>query len=102
MALTINSTNITNQYNIQQKYAEVYKKNSKEQNNLISDNKPNPELEEIRDISNKDLKNYLSVDEKKVLKEVFGDLSVDKETLNIYNSSRSAELLKGSKIDIRL
>jgi hypothetical protein len=102
MALTINSDVISNQYSIQQKYADVYKKNSKENPNSLPDNKPNTVMNDIRDISNADLKNFLSVDEKKVLKEVFGDLSVDKESLNLYNSSKSAELLKGSKIDIKL
>ena len=56
----------------------------------------------MRDLSPSELKDFLSSDEKKVLKEVFGDLAVDKYSNNFYNSSKSTDLVKGSQIDIKL
>lgn len=101
MALTINQTQISNSYNQYNRTSDIYKKHSPEKN-FQSQNQPSRHIDTVRSMSNQDLKSFLSIDEKKVLKEVFGDLSVDKEVDVLYNSPHAIELLKGSKIDIRL
>lgn len=102
MALTINQASISNQYNIQQKYAEMYKQNNKQKVESTTQNEAHQSIEDLRDIGSSSLKNFLSSDEKKVLKEVFGDLSVDKQSQHLYNSTQLSKLLIGSKIDIKL
>ncbi len=101
MALTIQNNQIDNAYSLYQRTSDLYKKNTKDRQTLPA-NQANKEAESVRTLTSKDLKSFLSNDEKKVLKEVFGDLSVDKESILLYNSPNSINLLKGSKIDIKL
>ncbi|HOD53677.1 MAG TPA: hypothetical protein PKJ08_04050 [Candidatus Cloacimonadota bacterium] len=102
MAISNVQSHLSNTSNIYQKYTELYKSNNPTKQQVIPENQPNTQILEIRDISSSELKDFLSNDEKKVLKEVFGDLSVDKQTIPYYNSLKSTELLKGSQIDIKL
>ena len=101
MAITIHNNHIENSYNLYQRTTDVYKKNTKETANT-PDNQTSPINQTVTSYADQDLKSFLSNDEKRVLKEIFGDLTVDKETSVLYNSINSKELLKGSKIDIRL
>ena len=102
MAISNIQSHLSNTTNIFQKYAEQYKSNNSVKQQTNTQNQPGNHLNDIRNISCSELKDYLSSDEKKVLKEVFGDLSIDKHTTRFYNSTQSTELLKGSQIDIKL
>ncbi len=101
MAINILNNYQNTQSSIMQKYHDIYKTNNDEkivkQKNI---NKSN--VVELPEISKKDLREYLSVDEKRVLKEVFGDLNVDKNSHTPYNHSRSFDFFKGSQIDVKL
>jgi len=102
MAINNIQTQQSNAGNIYQKYTEKYRASKPEKKEIKISQKSNPHLDEMRDLSPSELKDFLSSDEKKVLKEVFGDLAVDKYSNNLYNSSKSTDLLKGSQIDIKL
>lgn len=100
MAINISNNYSNSQVSLMQKFHSVYQKNveekvSKPQNNINEDS-------QLRDISSKDIREYLSVDEKRVLKEVFGDLNVDKNSSSPYSHSKYMDFFKGSQIDIKL
>jgi len=62
----------------------------------------NPEFDQIRDLSSNEIRDYLTIDEKKALKEVFGDFNLDTNTVSPYNSPKYMEMFKGTQLDIRL
>jgi hypothetical protein len=102
MAINITSDYTNPQYATLQKYQNVYKKPEMQHKAAISANQPHKDIENVRDINTNDIREFLTNDEKRVLKEVFGDLNVDKNTTTPYNDTRYADMLKGSQIDIRL
>jgi hypothetical protein len=59
-------------------------------------------VENVRDLNSRDIREFLSADEKRTLREVFGDLALDKNTHSGYNGTQNIEFLKGSQIDIKL
>jgi hypothetical protein len=84
-----------------EKFHNIYKKS-------VDDKMPiqkigtNMESYNIRELSGNEIRDYLTVDEKRVLKEVFGDLNVDKNTTTPYSQMRYSEFLKGTQLDVRL
>ena len=102
MAINITSNYSNPQVSIMNKFHNVYKKNIDEKVAMPKNNaKSHISDENVNNISS-DIREYLSIDEKKVLKEVFGDLNVDRNTTTPYNSTRYSDFLKGSQLDIRL
>jgi hypothetical protein len=53
-------------------------------------------------ITQSKIQEYLTIDEKRVLKEVFGDQNVDRNVYNPYNGTKFAYIFKGSQLDIKL
>jgi len=100
MAITITNNYSNPQVSVLQKFHNAYKNNEVDKKNTAKNNSPE-NLQRV-EVQANDIREYLSVDEKRVLKEVFGDFNVDKNTNVLYNSTRSVDLLKGSQIDIRL
>jgi len=100
MALNITNNYINPQATVLQKFHNAYKNNEVEKKVAQKNNMA--ELVQPADVQANVIREYLSVDEKRVLKEVFGDLSVDKNTNTPYSCTRSVDFLKGSQIDIRL
>ena len=102
MAINITSNFSDPSVFMMQKFHNVYKKNVDEKVAVGKNNaKDHISEENVQKISS-DVREYLSVDEKRVLKEVFGDLEVEKNNSNPYHSGRYTEFLKGSQLDIRL
>jgi len=101
MAINILSNYQNTQSSVLQKYHEIYK-NKTDDNPVKSRNINQANDIELPEVSKKDLREYLSVDEKRVLKEVFGDFNVDKNNYTPYNHSQSFDLFKGSQIDVKL
>ncbi|MCB5250113.1 MAG: hypothetical protein RBS16_00965 [Candidatus Cloacimonadales bacterium] len=102
MAINNIQSNLSNSVNIHQQYSDRFKTNKTENQKPTIQPNSNNHLDKIRNLDPSELKDFLSVDEKKVLKEVFGDLAVDKYSNIFYNNTRSIDLLKGSQIDIKL
>ena len=100
MSITITSSYSNPQLSVMQKFHNIYKNNVDEKS-VVQKNDAQG-IKNIGDMSMKDIREFLSVDEKRVLKEVFGDSNIDKNTINPYSSTSYAEILKGSQIDIRL
>jgi len=100
MALNITNNYSNPQVSILQKFHNAYKNNEVEKKVTHKNNLS--EITQPTDIQANEIREYLSVDEKRVLKEVFGDLSVDKKTNTPYSCTKSVDFLKGSQIDIRL
>ena len=100
MAINIVSSYSNPQLSAMQKFHNVYKKSVDEKAAL-----PKNDVQEVsfnnENITN-DIREYLSVDEKRVLKEVFGDLDIDKNNPSPYSVPKYSELLKGSQLDIRI
>ena len=100
MAINITSNFTGNNYAVMQKFQNVYKKN--EVNEKVSTKNPMIEnTNETIDFNN-NIREYLSNDEKKILKEIFGEISVDKNNSIKYNGPEFVDFLKGSKIDVKL
>ena len=100
MAINITSNYTSNQVNLLQKFHNNYQKNIDEKV-ALPQNEPKESIIAQKTDSHK-LQEYLSVDEKKVLKEVFGDLNVEKNVYNPYNGTRFAYIFKGSQLDVKL
>ena len=100
MAINITSNYTNTQVSLMQKFHSAYKKSVDEKvavpKNSAIENDINKE-----NVSN-DIREYLSIDEKKVLKEVFGDENLDKNTTTPYSGLKYTEFLKGTQLDIRL
>ena len=101
MAITIHSNYVSPQSGLTEKFNNIYKKNVDEKVAVLK-NSTSSETAKIRQMSNNDIREYLTADEKKVLKEVFGDVNVDKNTATPYSNSRYAEFLKGTQLDVKL
>ena len=102
MAINITSNYTNPQMSISNKFHNVYKKTVDEKVAMPKNNaKDHISDENVHKISS-DIREFLSVDEKKVLKEVFGDLKVENNNSSPYNSTRYSDFLKGSQLDIRL
>ena len=101
MAITINSNYVSPQTALAEKFNNIYKKSVDEKVPVLK-NSTNAETAKIRDMSNNDIRDYLTVDEKKVLREVFGDMNVDKNTATPYSNARYSDFLKGTQLDVRL
>ena len=104
MPLTITSEYTNPHTAIMQKYQNSVRNAEADQKAVVQ--KANPNLKEnisnLRDLSGNDILEYLSVDEKRVLKEVFGDLNVAKNMPNGYYGTKYSDFMKGSQVDIRL
>jgi hypothetical protein len=97
--------NITSNYtpvstNLLQKFHSSYQKPVDEKAIVSNSVKSEPVIEE--NISQNKIQEFLTIDEKRVLKEVFGDVNVDKNVYNPYNGTKFAYIFKGSQLDIKL
>ncbi|MCL2063049.1 MAG: hypothetical protein FWG98_01575 [Candidatus Cloacimonetes bacterium] len=102
MAINITNNYTNPQVTVMNKFHNAYKKNVDEKVAMPKNNaKDHISDENVNKISS-DIREFLSIDEKKVLKEVFGDSNVEKNISSPYNSTRYSDFLKGSQIDIRL
>jgi hypothetical protein len=101
MSITITSNYSNPQASILDKYNNIFKK-TVDDKAVVLKNSTSLENISARDLSAKDMREYLTADEKRVLKEVFGDLNVDKNTTNPYNSTRYSDFLKGTQLDVKL
>jgi len=101
MSITINNNYVSSQTNLLDKLNNMYKKNVDEKVPIIK-NCTNQEKGRNHDVIGTDIRQYLTVDEKKVLKEVFADNHLDKNTNTLYNKSEYTEFLKGTQLDVRL
>ena len=100
MAINITSNYTSNNVNLMQKFHSNYKKQVDEKA-VVSQNEPKDIIPDQKSEEHK-LSEFLSVDEKRVLKEVFGDLSSEKNVYNPYNGTKFAYIFKGSQIDVKL
>jgi len=100
MAISITSNYANPQVDLMKKFHSVYK-NSVDEKAVVQKNSPR-ETKKTIEMSSNDIREYLSVDEKRVLREVFGDAEMDRKGINPYHNTNSVELLKGSQLDIRL
>jgi hypothetical protein len=100
MPITITNNYTPPNVNLLQSYHNSYKKNVEEKA-VVSNPHKTEAIKEENFTQNK-LQEFLSVDEKRVLKEVFGDLNVDRNVYNPYNGTKFAYIFKGSQLDIRL
>ena len=100
MAINITSNYSNPQTLVYQKFHNAYK-NSVDEKKVTQKNNPT-ENSQVADIKENSIRDFLSVDEKRVLKEVFGDFNVDKNSGIQYGASKNVDFLKGSQIDIRL
>ena len=102
MAINITGNYSNPQVSIMQKFHNVYKKSVDEKVAMPKNNaKDHISNENVGNVSN-DIREFLSIDEKRVLKEVFGDMDVEKSKNIPYNGIRYSDFLKGSQLDIRL
>lgn len=101
MAINIQSNYQNPQALMLKKYHEAYKKEVSENKVKPSNDKAKTDRE-LPEINKSNLRDFLSSDEKRVLKEVFGDLNVDKNTTIPYNHSNSLVFFKGNHLDIKL
>ncbi|MCL1827318.1 MAG: hypothetical protein FWG20_04675 [Candidatus Cloacimonetes bacterium] len=101
MSITINNNVSGYSSALTDKLNTLYKKNVDEKV-PVKKNSTNEESVKIRDISTNDIKQFLTADEKKVLREVFSDLEVDKNTSTPYSNMQYAEFLKGTQLDVKL
>ena len=100
MSLTIYNSPIKQSVNFQKKISHIYqKKNSFTNKAEKINNKTRKDLQ-IRDAKKDELLDYLSSDEKKILKEIFGS-NKNESKLN-FQRKTAINLLKGSKLDIKL
>jgi len=104
MPLTINSEYANPQFAVMQKFQNTYKKDLVEEKAVVdkSNSTPRDNIANLRDVSGNDILEYLSVDEKRVLREVFGDFNVDKNMPSGYYGTKYSDFMKGSQIDVRL
>gem|GEM_PF-2162822 len=105
MAINVTNNFVNSQMSSIQKFHNIYKKNIDEKvptpkNNALG-NKDAFMLSNAGN-SNNDMREYLTLDEKKVLKEVFGDFELDKNSATPYSGTRNIDFLKGIQIDMRL
>jgi hypothetical protein len=87
-----------------QKFQQTYKQSEVAQKVTLPTTKSvaAENVENVRDLNSHDIREFLSADEKRTLREVFGDLALDKNTHSKYNGTQNIDFLKGSQIDIRL
>ena len=84
------------------KYHNAYKKNIDEKvHSTKSVTKDGYKSENVTD-GNYEIRDYLSIDEKKVLREVFGEFETEKKETNVFYNKNNHEMMKGSKLDIKL
>jgi hypothetical protein len=104
MPINITSNYSNPQFAIMQKFQNTYKQNNIAEKAVVQKSEPiiNRNIADIRDINSNDIRDYLSVDEKRTLKEVFGDFNVDKNIVPGYNGVKYSEFLKGNQIDVKL
>ena len=100
MPISISSNYNPPSVNLLQKFHNSYSRGVEEKANISNPIKSEPILEEVQ--APQKLQEFLSADEKRVLKEVFGDLNVDKNVYNPYNGTKFAYIFKGSQLDIKL
>ena len=100
MPISISSNYNPPNVNLLQKFHNTYNKGVDEKAKISNPFKNEPVLEEVH--APQKLQEFLSADEKRVLREVFGDLNVDKNVFNPYNGTKFAYIFKGSQLDIKL
>jgi hypothetical protein len=101
MAINVNSNYASNNYEVMKKFQEVYKKNTPTEKISVK-NSNNINTEIMRELDEKNIREYLTVEEKILLKEVFGDINLDKNSNFQYSGTKFSTFLKGSQIDIKL
>ncbi len=100
MSLTVYNSPVKQSLNFQKKISGIYqKKNSFIDNTEKINNNTRKDLQ-IRDAKKDELLDYLSSDEKKILKEIFGS-NKNESKLN-FQRKTAINLLKGSKLDVKL
>jgi len=104
MPINITSNYANPQLAIMQRFQKTYKPDDTPEkvhvkNNSLA-NKEN--TNELYNINSNDIRDYLSTDEKRLLKEVFGDSQLDKNSILGYNVTKFSDTLKGSQIDVKL
>ena len=104
MALSITSEYSNPQYAVMQKFQSTYKQSDVSEKISVekANSTPRDNIANLREISGNDILEYLSVDEKRILKEVFGDFNLDKNTSSSYYGTKYSDFMKGSQIDVRL
>jgi hypothetical protein len=101
MPLTINNTYFNTPQTLTDKLNNLYKKNVDEKTPILK-NSTNPEIAKMREVKSNDIRQYLTVDEKKVLKEVFNEEGVDGKTTTPYQKNEYTEFMKGTQLDVKL
>jgi len=104
MPINITSNYSNPQQAIMQRFKESYKQEATPEKAIVQNN-PLPihnTPPDLKNISSNNIQDFLSVDEKRTLKEVFGDFNLDKKTIPQYNGSKYTDFLKGSQIDVKL
>jgi len=104
MPINITSNYSNPQQAIMQRFKDSYKQDTIQEKTLAKNN-PLPIQNtppDLQNINSNNIHDFLSVDEKRTLKEVFGDFNLDKKTIPQYNGSRYTDFLKGSQIDVKL
>jgi len=104
MPINITSNYSNPQQAIMQRFKESYKQEPTPEKTLVQNN-PMPIQNtppDLKNISSNNIQDFLSPDEKRTLKEVFGDFNLDKKTIPQYNGSKYTDFLKGSQIDVKL
>ena len=100
MPISITSSYTPPNVNLLQKFHNTYQKTVDEKA-VVSSSVRQEKVSEV-DITQNKLHEYLSVDEKRALKEIFGDLNIDKNVYNPYNGTKFAYIFRGSQIDVKL
>lgn len=103
MAITITNNTIQDHFfNINNTPVRKYSDNlhTRKEDKIENKNSRNNEL--INKATSRDLINFLSTDEKKVLSEVFNFELPEKNPLQNFNHSNNLLIFKGSIIDVKL
>ena len=100
MAISVLSNYNSTDVNVLKKFHNAYKKSVDEKVNISQITHSTNIL--TNDFTDNKIQEYLTADEKRVLREVFGDNNIDKHILSPYTGTKLAYIFKGSQIDIRL
>jgi len=104
MPINITSNYSNPQLAIMQRFQKTYKPEETPEKVHVKNNshQHNNNAKDLSNINSNDIRDYLSNDEKKLLKEVFGDLNLDKISVVGYSATKFSDTLKGSQIDVKL
>jgi hypothetical protein len=100
MSLTIYNSSVRQSGNYQKRITNLYKKKNSIVDKTEKINNNTRKDLQIRDAKKDELLDYLSSDEKKILKEIFG--SNNNESKLNFQKKTAITLLIGSKLDVKL